>query len=447
MNLKERIYYSSPATIQNFLVSLAGKIQYSKRYQNLHSQIIEIDQINALSERKKTDSQNENIEKMIRFCGDYIPFYQKLFANYGINYKQISSKRDLRKLPLLTKRTVIKNIDSLMNPASKKYITQKTSGTTGTPFTIHMDKGTYQLAMALLVAHENKHGVCFGSRRATFAGRLIKKYSDNKPPFYRFNKSENQAIFSTYHLSHSTLRHYDSELAVFDPEELIGYPSAIYNLATLYLESKRSPSFKPKIIVTNSETLFSWQRNAIERVFGCTIYDYYGTAEYILFAGQEKNRSYSVNPILGVHEIIDDQGLASTSGRLIGSSLTNTVMPLLRYEIGDTAEALSDFSIKNFTGRIDDQIHTPDGRRIGRTGEVFGFFENIKEAQIIQHRADYCEVLIVQDKKYSNFPERQIIEKLKSKFGAEIYFKLSYLDYIKKSKNGKFKAVKSLINK
>ena len=445
VNIKERVYYSSSPWVQNFLVSIAGRIQFPKRYQKLDSKLLEINEIQALSERQKTDYQSEKIANMVRFCGKNIPFYQKLFADHGINYTQISSRGDLEKIPILTKRTVIDNIDSFINPNAKNYITQKTSGTTGTPFTIHMDKDTYQLAMALLVAHEIKHGVAFGAKRATFAGRLIKKYFDNNPPFFRFNESENQAIFSTYHLSRKTLKHYDNELEDFNPQELIGYPSAIYNLATLYFENNCTPSFKPKVIITNSETLFSWQREIIEQVFGCNVYDYYGTAEYILFAGQDKNLSYVVNPILGVHEIIDDHGFASNSGRVIGTSLTNTVMPLLRYEIGDTAESLSEFSMKNITGRVDDQIHTPDGRRIGRSGEIFGFFDNIKEAQIIQHRIDYCEILIVKLSETDYLPENEVLEKLSKKFGSEIKFEISFVDNIEKGSNGKFKAVKSHI--
>ncbi|WP_298447388.1 hypothetical protein [uncultured Marinobacter sp.] len=444
MNLKENIYYRSSPKVQNFLVSLAGKMQFAKRYQSLNDKLIEIREIESLGDREKTEYQNEKIEKMVRFCGETIPFYKKLFSDYGINHTQISSKLDLQKIPVLSKRTVIENIDLITNPNVKKYITQKTSGTTGTPFTIRMNNNTYQLAMALLVAHETKHGVSFGAKRATFAGRLIKNYSDNTPPFFRFNKSENQAIFSTYHLSSKTLEHYDNELKDLKPEELIGYPSAIYNLATLYFESQKVPSFKPKIIVTNSETLFSWQRKVIELVFGSTVYDYYGTAEYILFAGQEDDLSYAMNPILGVHEIIDNQGLASSSGRIIGTSLSNTVMPLLRYEIGDTAvRGSSEFTIKSFTGRVDDQIHTPDGRRIGRTGEIFGFFENIKEAQIIQHDLSYCEVLIVSLKETDLVPKHNIIAKLKSKFGEQMTFDIKFVDNIEKSKNGKFKAVKS----
>ncbi len=447
MNIKERIYYSSSPMVQDFLVSLSGRLQFSKRYQQLSSTLREIEEINALNEREKTDYQSEKIETMVRFCGKNIPFYQKLFAEHGVNYTQVSCKGDLQKLPILTKITVIENIESLVDPIQRNYITQKTSGTTGTPFTIHMDASTYQLAMALLVSHEMKHGVAFGAKRATFSGRLIKNYVDNKPPFYRFNKSENQAIFSTYHLSIRNLEHYDKELAALNPDELIGYPSAIYNLATLYAESEKSPSFKPKIIVTNSETLFSWQRKTIELIFNCRVYDYYGTAEYILFAGQDQDLSYTVNPILGVHEIIDDHGLTSKTGRIIGTSLTNTVMPLLRYEIGDTAEGLDDFSIKSITGRVDDQIYTPDGRRIGRTGEIFGFFENIKEAQIIQHKIDYCEILIVKWSEKDYIPEDKILKKLNSKFGIEMHFKINFVNNIEKSKNGKFKAVKSLIKR
>src|SRR5690554_2182107 len=108
-------------------------MQFHKRYKNLNSLLEQINEVNSLSEHEKTDYQNEKIEEIVRFCGKNIPFYQKLFSDYGISHTQISSKSDLNKIPTLPKRTIIDNIESLVSPVARNYITQKTSGTTGTP--------------------------------------------------------------------------------------------------------------------------------------------------------------------------------------------------------------------------------------------------------------------------------------------------------------------------
>ena len=98
---------------------------------------------------------------------------------------------------------------------------------------------------------------------------MLKLANDMKPPFSRFNRSENQRLFSSYHINETTFPHYKKELDKFQPQELIGYPSSIYDLAAHYLKSDSKPGFRPKAIITNSETLLLWQRETIESVFGC----------------------------------------------------------------------------------------------------------------------------------------------------------------------------------
>src|SRR5699024_3633336 len=121
--------------------------------------------------------------------------------------------------------------------------------------------------------------------------------------------------------------------------------------------------FKPTVVITNSETLLSWQRESIERVFNCHIYDYYGTAEYMLFAGQNKDSTYHVSPIIGITEVLNPCTRDSFGGQLLATSLTNYYVPLLRYDSGDIAETQGTRSKDTVTyvlttvhGRKDDYI-------------------------------------------------------------------------------------------
>lgn len=64
------------------------------------------------------------------------------------------------------------------------YTIQYTSGSLGAPLALKFDEYTYKLAMALLVHHEQPPCVDFGSKSATFAGRMLKPADDIKYPFH-----------------------------------------------------------------------------------------------------------------------------------------------------------------------------------------------------------------------------------------------------------------------
>ena len=67
-----------------------------------------------------------------------------------------------------------------------------------------------------------------------------------KPPFWRYNKSQNQLIFSSFHLSPETTPLYIDKLKEFQPEWCEGYVSTWYTLAKEILNSGKKGKIKPK---------------------------------------------------------------------------------------------------------------------------------------------------------------------------------------------------------
>ena len=61
-------------------------------------------------------------------------------------------------------------------------------------------------------------------------------------------------------------------------------------------------------VITGSEMLYDFQRERIERVFGCQVFDFYGMTERVAFAAQCERGRMHVNPEYGVLEIVDAQG-------------------------------------------------------------------------------------------------------------------------------------------
>lgn len=448
MKIAEKIYFRCPPLLQNFLISAYGHQLYRKRFKGLYHEVRrELEEVKGFSATKIKAFQDERLHQMVTYCEKQIPYYQKLFAQHGLRPNDITTIQDLKKLPILNKQTIMEQSHNFRpKDALKAFMIQHTSGSTGTPLSLQVDEHTYKLAMALLVDHEETHGVPFGSRRATFAGRMLKQADDMKPPFSRFNRPENQRLFSSYHINENTFPSYKKELDKFQPEELIGYPSAIYDLAAHYLKSDSKPSFQPKAVITNSETLLIWQRETIESVFGCPVYDYYGTAEYVMFAGQDKTGVYRPNPIIGITEV-EIGSDSNDTGRLQATSLTNRQMPLLRYNLGDTAtlanasgETMGTPSLKSINGRIDDYIETNDGRLIGRIDHIFKGIVGIKEAQVQQHSPGEATIVIVNNS-LTEINEDRLKENLRERTGERFEIQIRYQDSIVRGQNGKFRSV------
>src|SRR5690554_4141680 len=450
----EALYFASPVWLQNVLVSAIGYKLYRRRYTGMYHELRElVRESREWSEAKKADYQSERLHEMVKHCRHHIPYYQKLFAEHGIHKNQITSLNDLQKIPTLDKQTVQQRANEFRDSRQKPYMVQHTSGSTGTPLALQVNELTYKLAMALLVDHEEYHGVPFGARRATFAGRMIQRPDNMKPPFSRFNRAENQKLYSSYHLNDKTFQHYKADLDLFAPTELIGYPSAISDLAIHYQRWNTEPQFQVNAIVTNSETLLAWQRQKIENTFKCKIYDYYGTAEYVIFAKEDRSKRYQVSPLLGISEAVYLGKHRSQS--ILATTLTNTCMPLLRYTLGDSVIALTEknespkciHTLKGISGRLDDYILMANGRRIGRLDHIFKGISGINEAQIIQDSLTECSALIVPSKDHKNIDEKKLSNNFQSRTGSEMSLTIIYTDSIPRSRNGKFKSVVSNLGK
>lgn len=449
-SMQERIYQRSPAWLQNVLVSAYGYRLYRKRYSGIYHEIRDLLRQSRHWSQEKTESwQAEKLHDMVRHCRLNVPYYQELFAEHGLHEHDFTSAEDVRKIPILTKAILRQDTARFRSGLGNTYMTQHTSGSTGTPLALEVDEYTYKLAMALLVEHEEYHGIPFGAKRATFAGRMVQPAEQLTPPFARFNKAENQMIYSSYHLNSDTFPWYAKALDSFRPLELIGYPSAISDLAFYYMSTGIKPNFEPKAVISNSETLLDWQREKIEHVFNCPVRDYYGTAEYVLFAGQNNDGDYRINPIIGITEILDEQGDPSHEGRLIATSLVNKVMPLLRYEVGDSAISPENRhsmhsvtrSLERINGRLDDYIELPDGRRLGRLDHIFKGIEGLIEAQIVQDSPSHCTINTV----FSSASRTENTDRLKANFnsrtGHQMNVTIRSVAQLSRGPNGKFRNV------
>ena len=264
-------------------------------------------------------------------------------------------------------------------------------------------------------------------------------------------------MFSSFHLSRDNIPCYIKALEKIQPVYIDSFPSAISAIAKYLVENSIEIKLHLKAIITSSETLYLEQRELIEKAFRTKVVDQYGSAEMVAFIGQCENGNYHVNPEYGIVELLDEDGKPveeGETGQLVVTGFLNNVMPLIRYQIGDSAV----FSLENCTcgrnfqvikelsGREDEQIRTRDGRSISRLASIFKGMPLIKEAQIIQNDIDNIVVKVVRAPGYEEWMQKDFIKELKKRVGYEINVSVNYVNSIPRTKNGKFRSVISHVN-
>ncbi len=446
--LLRRIYYHFPDQFKNWLAMGYSILNDSKRYGGVfQEQLVKLEKNANSSLAEIEQEQLRSLKEVLIYAGTTIPYYRQLFKKIGLEPAKFNSLDDLKQIPVIDKETVRAHQKELISPSTKqKCIVSHTSGTTGKALEIIVNKETEQRSYAGVWYHYGWSGIKRGDRIATFSGHPVAEPDRTKPPFWVYNRIENELLFSSQHLAPQTLSFYIKALNDFKPEMIRGYPSSVYLVALHLLETGHK--IRPKAVYTSSETLLDFQRKVIEDAFNCKVLSYYGNAERVAQIMQCPAGNFHVLTETCIVEVLNPDGspaIEGEEGELVCTGLINRAMPLIRYKIGDRAiPATSPCAcgrnspiLSTITGRTDDIIITPDGRHVGRLGHVFKNTLNVKEAQIIQDNINSILVKVVPRQNYDAPDKMMILEELRFRLGNEIKISIEEVLQIPRTQNGK----------
>ena len=459
-NLVEKLYFLSPILIQNLVVSAYGYKLYRERYAGNQDKYLR--ELLLSQWYKDEDIQrlvDERLLNIVSHAIKNVPFYRDLVRAERIDVRDIKGFQDIKKLPIISKEQIRENPRYYVADIFRQndLITINTSGTSGKTLNIFVDKNSRRHSYAFFTRLKLWAGIKGWPTNVTFAGRTIVPPDVDHPPFWRRNLAMNNYLFSSYHLSWPNLKYYVEMLQKIQPYFIDSYPSSIYIVAK-YMKENGLGGIRPKAIITSSETLLDYQREIIKEVFGCPVYDQYGSAEQVVFVSQCEKESYHIHPEFGIVEFLREDGSEAMPGelaRLICTGLTNRAMPLIRYDIGDVGVHSDEKCtcgrnfplIKQIVGRNDDIIVTSDGRQVGRLDPIFKGLQSIREAQIVQENYNTIIVKVVAGKTFTHSDSEVIIKELKKRLGSQVSVTISLFDVIDRTNTGKFKSVISKVRR
>lgn len=453
-NMINKIYNSMPVFIQNCMISSYGFYLYSQRYKGEFQSLTNQFRENQLKSKEEIKEIQENLlRSLITHSYQNVSYYRKLFDGLNIKPNDIKTIDDLKNLPILTKEIIKDNHEDFIaeNYKKKKLIKYPTGGSTGSPLILYTTNQEIQYNFGLYEARVKElFGVKTGDKLATFLGRHIISNEVSPPPFWRKNYFLNQTLYSIYHMSNKNLPLYIKSLRELSPKVIIGYVTPIYSLAKYMILNNIEP-IKVGAIMTSSETLHDWQREYIEKAFQCKVCNSYSQAEGVAFISECPEGNLHVQPEFGVCEFISIEG--SNLHEIVGTTLFNYAMPLIRYKTNDVVELNENIKckcgqpfypiVKKIIGRTDSVIVKKDGRVVNSASLslIFKNFKKIKECQIIQKDYKTLDVDLVLEDVFDDKEKEKFIGDLKEKVGQEFQINISYVNEIPKTIAGKHRLI------
>ena len=225
-----------------------------------------------------------------------------------------------------------------------------------------------------------------------------------------YNSIYRKRYFNCFDLDDSRYLELQDQIAAYRPEVILSYTNPIYDFAK-FCETRGIKPYSPKSIISAAEVLHPFQRETIERVFDCKVYNTYGSREFMLIGAECSHHQ-------GLHiscenlfvEILDDDGNHcedGVEGNIHVTDFHNYAMPFIRYKIGDLgvmsnkpcACGRAHPLLTKVSGRSLDVLRLPNGASL--PGEFFPHFfkdfDAVKQFQIKQNTQGRVVVRIVVD--------------------------------------------------
>jgi len=444
-------YRRSPAFVQDALVSAHGAGRLARNGRRVRRVLAELMESQWFSEAEFAELQRERLSLLIRHCYETVPYYRQVMRELGLTPDDIRTPLDLPKLPLLTKEIVRTRGKELLSECLAKGESHwsTSAGTTGAPLETLHDARSMVFEQAMVQRQWRIAGLPPRCRRATLRDDRVVPAEQIRPPFWRVNRPESQLIMSTFHLSQRTAPAFVEALRRFRPRALEARPSAAFFLAQEM--QAVGETIQLDCVLSGSEPIYPGHRETIEKAFDCKVFDSYRLSERVSYAFEcPEHSGLHVAPEYGVTEFIGDvHGLKE----IVGTSLNNFAMPLLRYRTGDYVRPLDDDCPCGRKMQLLGPVEVQVGGSLRRQDGSFLPFslvshavtglEHIRKTQLVQESLDWLVVRLVPGERFSGDDRERLIGSLRQQMGSGVRIDLELVEDIERQDNGKYRWVVS----
>ena len=425
----------------------------------LLSLLFQLEQSQWLSPSALAERQFQQLDVLAEFLWQASAFYRERLSCAGWSPGQKLDENAWRALPILKRATVQSSRDQLAVESAPKahgrLMEYSTTGSLGMPVKGLGNELTHLFTSVLIVRNH------LWQRRdlsGKFAAIRSKVASASLPDWGRIES----AAFVTGPAAvldiSTSIDHQLDWLCAEAPNYLLTHPS---NLRSLLRRAREKAISVPSLreLSTFGEMLPSDLRALAREVWNLPVTDVYSSEEFGNIALQcpVHAENYHIQSENLLVEIVDDSGAPCApgeTGRVLVSTLHNFTMPLLRYEIGDYAQAGASCAcgrglpvIGRIAGRRRNMLRLPGGRSHWPSFpyEDLKPISDFRQIQIIQHHIQDIEVRLAGLSPLDSTTEKLFSAKLCELLHGQFSIRYSYPELIAPSSGGKFEDFVSLV--
>src|SRR5262249_10523434 len=138
----ERLYRNALFPLYESGIRRRGTLRYLAEYEQ--NQWKSADELAAIQWNKTT--------RLLQHCYEHVPYYRERWKAADIHWRDIRSREDYARLPLLTKNDIRGNYERLIaEPYRGRTMRKTTGGSTGQPLAFEYTRESYERRMAVMM--------------------------------------------------------------------------------------------------------------------------------------------------------------------------------------------------------------------------------------------------------------------------------------------------------
>ena len=357
----------------------------------VHRRVAELRARDNWTRQQLLAHQRERVQAVLHYAVSASPYYRETIGHLVVR------EAPLEEFPVLTKSQLVANFDRIVTDRRLnladierhlagehaadllfgQYRACATGGTTGVRAVMVYDQTAWEYASANAIRFRNAGGALPATRHVGIGAPTPQHLSCRLFDELRLGEPGVPRLHVTMPIQEVV-----AALNEFQPDVISTYPSFIRRLAEERLEGRLKISTQQFYSV--AEALMPDVRDLARQAWGAEIYNRYSTTETAC-AGSECEHHCGIHlpEDLVVFEAVDGANRKVPAGspghRLLVTTLSNAVAPLIRYELSDMV-TLADgpcacgrpyARVTSIDGRREEVLHLP--RRGGESVEIHAF--------------------------------------------------------------------------
>lgn len=428
------------------MIRLLRRLRDRRLHPQRYAQLAQLLPVSAMTRQQLRARQYADLAAIVDFAARHTDFYAARFAGL---LPSGGDALDSTRLPVLSKQDVVDHMDAMLirDVDRGRVKVGHTGGSTGKPLAFYYDEAKHELMLAGMMRGFMMSGwrpgqkvlYFWGASRDVMPGGVFARYGD------RLLASERAIAAVEY--SEERLRQWADIVRRWRPVLIYGYATALTELARFVIDHRLRMPATLLGVYSTAEMLHEWQRTLIRQAFGCQVFNQYGCREVPNIAWECRlGHMHVFTDMVYLESVPED-----SSDRLLVTSLTNRLMPFIRYDLGDSGRLLSDqcdcglpFPLMQMDMcRHNDLIRTRSGKRMHPAyfNRLLYGLTGVRQYQWVQIAVDRLQLNLVCERPLPGQTLASIETKIRRDLDSQMVLEVNYVAAIARTDSGKHRFV------